>query len=331
MSFKRWLSLSMAVMFLFFFAFSASAADYTIKVGTIQPESHPDCVLMREVFQKYVEENSGGRIKVELYPNAQMGGDREMAEAVQLGILQMALPVTSITASFEKSFNVVELPYLFTTRESAFEALDGELGKELDKRLLKTGMMNLGYFENGFRHITNNKRPIYSPDDLKGLKIRTMEVPPHIAFFKELGANPTPMSFGELYTALQQGTVDGQENPIVLIHDSRFYEVQKYCSLTGHVFSVVHILTNKSFIDNLPSELQEVVKEGARRFVARHREVMPQEEEELIVELQNKGMKINDLTPEQKKPFVEAAHAIYEQFKGEIGEDIIALAEKVAK
>ncbi len=331
MSFKRWLSLSMAAMFLFFFALSASAADYTIKVGTIQPESHPDCVLMREVFQKYVEENSGGRIKVELYPNAQMGGDREMAEAVQLGILQMALPVTSITASFEKSFNVVELPYLFTTRESAFEALDGELGKELDKRLLKTGMMNLGYFENGFRHITNNKRPIYSPEDLKGLKIRTMEVPPHIAFFKELGANPTPMSFGELYTALQQGTVDGQENPIVLIHDSRFYEVQKYCSLTGHVFSVVHILTNKSFIDNLPSELQEVVKEGARRFVARHREVMPQEEEELIVELQNKGMKINDLTPEQKKPFVEAAHAIYEQFKGEIGEDIIALAEKVAK
>lgn len=321
----------MAVMFLFFFAFSASAADYTIKVGTIQPESHPDCVLMREVFQKYVEENSGGRIKVELYPNAQMGGDREMAEAVQLGILQMALPVTSITASFEKSFNVVELPYLFTTRESAFEALDGELGKELDKRLLKTGMMNLGYFENGFRHITNNKRPIYSPDDLKGLKIRTMEVPPHIAFFKELGANPTPMSFGELYTALQQGTVDGQENPIVLIHDSRFYEVQKYCSLTGHVFSVVHILTNKSFIDNLPADLQEVVKEGARSFVARHREVMPQEEEELIVELQNKGMKINDLTPEQKKPFVEAAHAIYEQFKGEIGEDIIALAEKVAK
>lgn len=331
MSFKRWLSLSMAAMFLFFFAFCASAADYTIKVGTIQPESHPDCVLMREVFQKYVEENSGGRIKVELYPNAQMGGDREMAEAVQLGILQMALPVTSITASFEKSFNVVELPYLFTTRESAFEALDGELGKELDKRLLKTGMMNLGYFENGFRHITNNKRPIYSPEDLKGLKIRTMEVPPHIAFFKELGANPTPMSFGELYTALQQGTVDGQENPIVLIHDSRFYEVQKYCSLTGHVFSVVHILTNKSFIDNLPSELQEVVKEGTRRFVARHREVMPQEEEELIVELQNKGMKINDLTPEQKKPFVEAAHAIYEQFKGEIGEDIIALAEKVAK
>lgn len=331
MSFKRWLSLSMAAMFLFFFALSASAADYTIKVGTIQPESHPDCVLMREVFQKYVEENSGGRIKVELYPNAQMGGDREMAEAVQLGILQMALPVTSITASFEKSFNVVELPYLFTTRESAFEALDGELGKELDKRLLKTGMMNLGYFENGFRHITNNKRPIYSPEDLKGLKIRTMEVPPHIAFFKELGANPTPMSFGELYTALQQGTVDGQENPIVLIHDSRFYEVQKYCSLTGHVFSVVHILTNKSFIDNLPADLQEVVKEGARRFVARHREVMPQEEEELIVELQNKGMKINDLTPEQKKPFVEAAHAIYEQFKGEIGEDIIALAEKVAK
>jgi len=328
---KQWFGLCLAVLFLVIFAFPAFAAQYTIKIGTIQPDSHPDCVLMREVFKSYVEKNSGGRIKVELYPNAQMGGDREMAEAVQVGILQMALPVTSITANFEKSFNVVELPYLFTTRESAFKALDGELGKELDNRLLRTGMMNLGYFENGFRHITNNKRPIYSPSDLKGMKIRTMEVPPHIAFFKKLGANPTPMSFGELYTALQQGTVDGQENPIVLIHDSRFYEVQKYCSLTGHVFSVVHILTNKSFMDSLPADLQQVVKEGARRFISKHREVMPQEEQKLIVELRNKGMQINDLTPEQKKPFVEAAHSIYDQFKGEIGEDIISLAEKSVK
>jgi len=309
----------------------ALGADHVIKVGTIQPDSHPDCVLMREVFQEYVEKGSNGRIKVELYPNAQLGGDREMSEGVQLGILQMALPVTSITASFEGSFHVVEMPYLFTTREAAFEALDGQLGKELDRRLLSKGMMNLGYFENGFRHITNNRRPIQTIDDLKGLKIRTMETPIHVAFFKKVGANPTPMSFGELYTALQQGTVDGQENPIVLIYDSRFYEVQKYCSLTGHVFSVVHILANRSFIENLPDDLEKLVKEGARRFVTRHREIMPQEEKRLLAELEAKGMIVNDLKPENKQPLVEAARAVYDQFKGEIGSDIIELAERSAR
>ena len=135
-----------------------------------------------------MEENSGGRIKVSYIPMhrwVETGDGRSSS----IGHPSDGPPDTSITASFEKSFNVVELPYLFTTRESAFERSTG-VGQELDKRLLKTGMMNLGYFENGFRHITNNKRPIYSPEDLKGLKIRTMEVPPHIAFFKELGANP---------------------------------------------------------------------------------------------------------------------------------------------
>jgi len=239
MRLKKWVGLGAVVIVvaaMFVFVLPVLAAEYTIKVGTITAESHPDCILMNEVFKKYVEEQSEGRIKVELYPNAQLGGDREMAEAVQVGILQIALPVVSVTSSFEKSFNVVEMPYLFTTRESAFKALDGDLGQELDRRLLKTGMMNLGYYENGFRHITNNKGPIHSPADLKGVKIRTMEVPPHITFFKKLGANPTPMSFGELYTALQQGTVDAQENPLAIINESRLYEVQKYISLTGHVF-----------------------------------------------------------------------------------------------
>ncbi|MDI3499773.1 MAG: hypothetical protein PWR28_769 [Synergistaceae bacterium] len=130
-------------------------------------------------------------------------GIERCQRGVQLDILQMALPVTSITARFEGSFYVVEMPYLFTTREAAFEALDGQLGKELDRRLLSKEMMNLGYFENGFRHITNNRRPIQTIGDLKGLKIRTMETPIYVAFFEKVGANPTPMSFGELYTALQ--------------------------------------------------------------------------------------------------------------------------------
>ncbi|MDY2985279.1 MAG: DctP family TRAP transporter solute-binding subunit, partial [Synergistes jonesii] len=182
---------------------ASAAPDYTIKVGYIGSETHPTMQAMK-TFAKDVEAGSKGKIKVELYPNAQLGGDRELCEGVQMGTIQMAIPSTSALAGFDKRIQVLDLPYLFTTRKAAFDAVDGELGQKLNSYLEKKGFFVLGYQENGFRHVTNSKRPIKSPADLKGLKIRTMENPMHIAFFKELGANPTPMSWGELYTALQQ-------------------------------------------------------------------------------------------------------------------------------
>ncbi|WP_455596710.1 DctP family TRAP transporter solute-binding subunit, partial [Cloacibacillus porcorum] len=198
-----------AVTFIAIMAAGAAfaAPEYTIKVGYIGSDTHPTMQAMK-VFAKDVDAGSKGKIKVELYPNAQLGGDRELCEGVQMGTIQMAIPSTSALAGFDKRIQVLDLPYLFTTRKAAFDAVDGELGQKLNAYLSKKGFEVLGYQENGFRHVTNSKRPIKTPADLKGLKIRTMENPMHIAFFKELGANPTPMSWGELYTALQQGTVD---------------------------------------------------------------------------------------------------------------------------
>lgn len=305
-----------------------AAPEYTIKVGTIVSETHSDMLSMKKVFVPYIEGESKGRIKVELYPNGQLGGDREMSESVQMGVIQMALPATSVLAGFDKRYQILDMPYLFSSREVAFEALDGELGKKLNDILLTKGLMGLGYMENGMRHVTNSKTPVQSPADMKGMKIRTMENPMHIAYFKLLGANPTPMSWGELYTALQQGTVDGEENPMAMVWDGKFYEVQKYLSTTGHVFSATVLLTNKKFIEGLPEDLRNIVLEGARRFALEDRATIAAMEKDFEKQLIEKGMAINVLTPEQKKPFIEAADPLYDQFEKEIGKDIMDLAKQ---
>ncbi|MBL3539200.1 MAG: DctP family TRAP transporter solute-binding subunit [Aminivibrio sp.] len=305
-----------------------AAAEYVIKVGYILPENQSDHIIMRDVFKKDIEEKSGGRIAVELYPNAQLGGDRELIESVQLGTVQVAIPATSALAGFDKRFQVFDLPFLFKSKEVAFKALDGELGKTVDKLLKPLGMRNLGYGENGYRHITNSRNPIHKPDDLKGIKLRTMENPLHIAFFKMLGANPTPMSFGELYTALQQGTVDGQENPVVLVYTSKFYEVQKFYSLTGHVYSATMLVANDDFFASMPEDLWKIVEDAGKRYVVEQRALAEVQEQEFLEELKKTGLQINELTPDEKQLFIDATLPVYDQFKGVIGEELVELAKK---
>jgi tripartite ATP-independent transporter DctP family solute receptor len=308
-----------------------AAPKYTIKVGYIGSGTHPTMETMRQKFVKPVQEGSKGAIKVELYPNAQLGGDRELCEGVQLGTIQMAIPASSVLSGFDKRIQVLDLPYLFTSREAAFEGVDGPLGQKLNEYLLKKGFVVLGYQENGMRHVTNSKRPIKKPADIKGIKIRTMENPMHIAFFKELGANPTPMSWGELYTALQQGTVDAEENPYAMIVDGKFYEVQKYVSETGHVFSYEVIIANKKFMEKLPADLRELVTKCAHDAVIEQRKQMALLEAEFKEQVLKAGMKDNALSAEDKKPFVEAAKRVYGQFEKDLGKEIMDLALKAQK
>ncbi|MCI5865698.1 MAG: DctP family TRAP transporter solute-binding subunit [Cloacibacillus porcorum] len=321
-----------AVTFMAIMAAGAAfaAPEYTIKVGYIGSDTHPTMQAMK-VFAKDVDAGSKGKIKVELYPNAQLGGDRELCEGVQMGTIQMAIPSTSALAGFDKRIQVLDLPYLFTTRKAAFDAVDGELGQKLNAYLSKKGFEVLGYQENGFRHVTNSKRPIKTPADLKGLKIRTMENPMHIAFFKELGANPTPMSWGELYTALQQGTVDAEENPYAMIDDGKFYEVQKYVSETGHVFSYEILIANKKFMDKLPADLRKVVVDAAHKAIMTQRASLEKEEAAFKAKVTKAGLTANELTPEQKKPFVDATKKVYAQFENELGKEIMDIARKVQK
>lgn len=330
---KKSLFLIITCMVILVFGASAFAASpkYTIRVGVVVSEAHPDMIAMNNVFKSMIEKKSGGQIKVELYPNAQLGSDRELTEAVQMGTLTIAIPASSGLGGFDKRIQVLDMPYLFTSREAAFEALDGELGQKLDEYLLKKGFWNLGYQENGMRHVTNNKQPITSPSDLKGVKIRTMENPMHIAYFKELGANPTPLSWGELYTALQQGVVDAQENGFAVISDGKLNEVQKYASETGHLFSVTLLLANKQFIEKLPEDLRKIVIDAGRECALEQRRLIADMEKGYKKDLIASGMQINELSAAEKKPFVEATETIYKQAEKNLGKEIIDLAKKYRK
>lgn len=303
---------------------SAGAAEYTIKVGhTLQEDTPAHKGWL--VFKEEVEKNSDGRIVVELYPNSALGSERVMFEACQMGTLEVAYGTTSVLANFDKNMEVLDLPFLFPDEAAARAAMTGELGEAVAANLGDIGLMNLTYMENGIRHVTNSSHPINTPDDLKGLKIRTMENSIHMESFEALGASPTPMAFTELFTALQQKTVDGEENPIFLIKTSRFDEVQKYLSLTGHFYTSGIATMNKAFFESLPEDLQTVVMDAA----ATAREAQYgycDEDNAAALEYLKTTMEVNEISPENHQLFVEATAPVYDLVRAEVGDELVDLA-----
>ncbi|MDW7660503.1 MAG: TRAP transporter substrate-binding protein [Bacillota bacterium] len=300
---------------------AVQASQVTIKLGHIVSEetaTHRAAVL----FKEYVEETSEGQIMVELYPNGQLGGDLQMTESVALGTLQIAVPSTAVLTAYDPVFGLLDLPFIFKDVYAGFDALDGELGAALDEKLESIGMMNLGYSYNGARSISNNVRPINEPDDLRGVKIRVMESPVFIDMFNTLGANPTPMSFGEVFTGLQQGTVDGQENAPALVYASKFYEVQDYYSLTGHVYSYLANVMNLDFFNGLTEDHQKIVLDGARQFLVEYeREDEIQDNIDTIDKLIAEGMNVNELSEEDTRKFMDALLPMHETYKQSFGQE----------
>ena len=320
---KRCLTLSLMFALVFFLTVvAADAATYKLKVGSVGSDTHPSTPALHE-FKKYVEEKSNGEIEVSLHINSSLGADREMTEAMQLGTLEVGIIGTSNLANFEPAFNIFEFPFLFKDDVTAKKLIDGELGEQLDKQLQKQDLRIIGYGVNGFRHTTNNRGPIHKPEDMKGLKIRTMENPIHVATFKLFGANPTPINFGELYTALSQKTVDAMECPINLIYTSKFYEVQKYYSLTGHLYAVAPLTMSEISFRKLPKNLQDVVLEGGKVYRDKQREGTLAEEETMLQLLKDNGMIVNDLTEEEKAEFKKLSMPVYEQFEKRVGKELL--------
>ncbi|MDF2676821.1 MAG: tripartite ATP-independent periplasmic transporter solute receptor, DctP family [Bacillota bacterium] len=299
-----------------------------IKYGHICAEDH-SVQLSALKFKEYVEKESNGEIKVELYPNGILGGDVQMTEAVAMGTLQMALPSTSVLVMYSPQFGALDMPFMFTNTEKAFEGLNGgPIGEKLDAELEKVGIVNLGYNFNGMRSMTNNVKPINEPADLAGIKMRVMESPVFIDMFKYLGSNATPMSFSELFTGLQQKTVDGQENPASLIYASKFQEVQKYLSLTEHVYSFCANLMNQDFYDSLTDDQKKIVNEGAKQFLVDwqiNSEV--NDNQKFIDKLKEAGMEVNEVSAENKQKFVEKVAPMYVQYEKELGAEIFDIIE----
>lgn len=328
---KRMLvALAAAVAMVFCFSVMGMAADvYKISAGIGLNDKSAQFQSMK-FFKELAEKNSDGRIKVDLYHSSQLGDDREMMEALQMGTQEMTCPSTAPIAPFVNGFKVFDLPFLFPTYEAADYVLDGPVGQDLLNQLPEIGLIGLAYWENGYRQLTNSKRSVVTPEDCKGLKVRTMENPIHLAAWKALGANPTPMAFGELFSAMQQKVVDGQENPWGTIYLQNFPEVQDYSTDTGHVYSPFVLLMSKKFWDKLPEDLQKVVKEAAMEAKDHNRKLNREMNAKYLDELK-KVMTVTILTPEQKAAFQEAVQPVYDQFADEIGPDLIKAVQKNVK
>lgn len=274
-------------------------------------------------FKELIEEKTDGGIEVELFHSGQVGDDREMTEATQLGTLDMAVVSVGNVTPFIKEVGVLEFPFLFPNEEVAYEVLDGEVGQNLLEKFPEKNMIGLAYWENGFRNVTNDKAPLETVADFKGMKIRTMDSDLHIDVFKALGANPTPMSFTELYTGLQQGTVDGQENPNPLIDQQKFFEVQKYLSNSRHVYSPYLLIMSKQFFDGIPEEYQALVKEVALEAGIHQREVNQEQDAASFDNIIEEGMEFTEITEEVRAEIAEIVQPVIDKYSDKAGADFV--------
>lgn len=304
-------------------------AEYVIRGATSNVESHPHYLGLVK-FSELLAEKSGGRIQLETFHSGTLGSERDIVEGMQFNTIQVGAITSAPLSGFTDSFLVFDLPFLFENVQVARAVCDSDLGTEILASVEPAGLKGLAFMENGMRSVTNNLRPVETPEDFKGMKIRTMENPMHMEAFYAMDADPTPMAFGELFTALQQGTIDAQENPYTVIHSSKFFEVQKYLTVTNHLYSPTALLMSLDFYLSLPEDLQAVVDEAAIEAAAYEREQCDIQEAQLLDALKAEGMEVNQ--PDMA-PFVEATQAVYDKYVGEgagmVHPDILARAQEI--
>lgn len=286
---------------------------YTLQAGHSLPDDHPYHLGFLEMAEN-VEERTDGRVKIEVFANSEIGAERELTEGMGLGTVDLVVSSTAPVTNFVPELGVLDVPFLFKDRESAVEILEGDIGDELFAKMEENGIVGLSWGENGYRHITNAIRPINTPADLKGLKIRTQENEIHLAAFEALGAQPTPMAWTEAITALQQGVVDAQENPAIVADQFSLYEAnQKYMTLTGHVYSVAVYMMSKQTYDELPEDLRDIVVEEGQKAGAAERDLIVEMEKESLQTLKDNGVEI--IEEVDLAPFQEAVKPVYEQIE----------------
>lgn len=298
---------------------SFAAQTINLKLGHAVAPEHP-YHLGAMKFAELVALKTGNRVKIDVYPSTQLGNERDMVEGLQLGTIDLVVTSTGPLGGFVPKMFVVDLPFLFRDREHAYKVLDGPIGRGLLDAFAAKGIKGLAFWENGFRQITNNVRPIEKPEDLKGIKIRTMENKVHLAAFRAFGASPTPMAWSEVYTALQQKTIDGQENPVAIIYHQKIYEVQKYLALTGHFYSPTPLLMSLKVFNALPRDIQKIMLDTALECATYERNLLRDSEAKQLAEVKAKGIQV---TIPNKKPFQEAAAPVYKEFRDQFGKEMI--------
>jgi len=294
-----------------------AAAQTTLRINiALAQNSHYGVAI--DSFAREVERRTGGRYKVQTFYSSALGAERESVEGVQLGTLDLTLTSTGPLPNFVPEVAILDIPFLFGDYAHARAVLDGPIGQALLAKFPSKGMVGLAWAENGFRHMTNSKRPVNGPDDLRGLKMRTMENPIHIEAYRQFGILPTPMAFTEVFTALQQGTVDGQENPLSVIEAAKLDQVQKYLTLTGHVYSPAVFLMNKARWDSLSDADKRAFLEAAKEGVRANRARVDEDERKAVADLRAKGMIVAENVDKAK--FQAALAPAYADFAKRFGQ-----------
>ena len=270
--------------------------ERTIRWGHLQNKDHPVSAGANK-FGQVVEQKTGGKIKFREFPSSSLGSESQQQSALQGGTQEMMSASTTTLVGIVKEFGVLDFPFVFANEREADTFLDGPIGKRLLDRLPEHGLVGLAYWENGFRNVTNSKRPITRVEDLAGLKIRVMQNPVYMDTFKTMDANPVPMAFGELFTALETKTVDAQENPYSIILGNKFNEVQKYLSVTRHSYNAFIVLMSKQFWDKLSPAEKQIMQEAAIEARTYERQVARTAAGKDLEALKAKGMQVNELSP----------------------------------
>ena len=293
-------------------------------------EAHTVHIAMTQ-FAEEVNEKTDGRVQVKIFPNGQLGSENENLEQLQAGVIAMTKVSAPGLATYNEAYNAFGLPYIFNDTEDFYHVMDSQQMQDFFLSTGDDGFVTLTYYTSGARSFYTKDKAIRTPADLKGLKIRVMSSPVFIRMYEVLGANPTPMSFSEVFTGLQQNVINGQENPPTLIYASGFQEVQKYLTLDNHVHNFLAVLTNENWLNSLSADDQQLVKDCVAEMVTTQRSMELEDNDAVVAKLQDAGMEVNELTDEQYQAFVDAVQPMYDEYKQQWGTEIFDLATSYNK
>ena len=297
-----------------------ASAQKVLKVGIGLSEDHPQGVAVKK-FGELLSQKTGGKLTVKLFASGSLGNDVTMISSLRGGTQEMTVPDSSTLVSLVKDFGVINLPMVIQNEKEADALLDGPFGQKLLDKLPEKGLVGLGFWENGFRHVTNSRKPITKAEDFAGLKIRVIQNPLFIETFNTLGANAVPMPFTELYSAMEQKAVDGQENPLATILASKFYEVQKHTVLDKHIYSAWVLLLSKKTWDGLSADEKKAVQEAGREATQFERKTIRAFSEQALAELKKQGMQVTEMPAAEQARMKEKLQPVVAKFSKEFGEE----------
>lgn len=319
---KKQLTLLATLLLASSMTFAAEYNARTIKFAATSPKGTPPAIGM-ELFAEKVAERSGGKIKVRTFPNGVLGGDVQVLSSLQGGVVEMMTWNAGLMLNHITDFGILDFPFLYTDTAKVDAMLDGEVGKMLTDQLPQHDLVGLAFWELGVRNLTNNKRPVEKMEDIAGLKVRAQQSPLFLDVWSALGANPTPLPFTEVHTALETGTVDGQENPAALILASKFNEVQKYLSLTHHNYNPQIVLIGKGFWDKLNDDEKKLLTDVAMEVRLEQRRISREADSKAIAELEASGMKVNELPDAEIARIQEKIKPVVDKYAAKINPDLV--------